>query len=137
MHFHRFSMLILTLAALLSGCSGAADAHKKVDVSAQIAALKGGTDEKVNALAELGQGGPNSAAAVDSIVLLLKDPEPAIRRLAAYALGEIGPAAKKTVPALKELMGDSDMGVARQAINSLRALEPTEVKDVKVPNVMN
>src|SRR2546422_4025896 len=44
----------------------------------------------------------SAASAVSALIPLLKDTDPEIRRLSAYALGEIGPQAKAATPALKE-----------------------------------
>jgi hypothetical protein len=66
------------------------DAAKAVDVTAQVAQLKGGTDAQANALSELAAGGPKSASAVKDIIPLLKSDDTVIRRLAAYALCQIG-----------------------------------------------
>lgn len=130
-------VLPLALGAWLVGC-GSEDAveAKKIDVAAQVAGLKGDLDAKTAALAELAAGGPNSAPAVPEITALLKDPDPVVRRLAAYALNQIGPAAKSAKEALKELMQDNDSTVVMAAVNALRVIDPASVKDTKVENVM-
>jgi len=49
-----------------------------------------------------------------ALIGVLKDNDPVVRRLAAYALGEIGPASKPALPALKEMMNDPDREVVMQ-----------------------
>lgn len=130
-------VLPLALGVWLVGC-GSEDAveAKKIDVAAQVAGLKGDLDAKTAALAELAAGGPNSAPAVTEITALLKDPDPVVRRLAAYALNQVGPGAKSAKEALKELMQDNDSTVVMAAVNALRVIDPASVKDTKVDNVM-
>ena len=67
---------------------------------------------------------------------MLKDPDPSIRRLAAYALSQVGPGAKSAKDALKESMQDSDPSVVMAAVNAMRMIDPASVADVKVENVM-
>jgi HEAT repeat protein len=130
-------VLPLTLGVWLVGC-GSSDGveAKKIDVAAQVAGLKGDLDAKTAALTELAAGGPNAAPAVPEITALLKDPDPVVRRLAAYALNQVGPGAKSAKDALKELMQDSDSTVVMAAVNALRVIDPASVKDTKVENVM-
>ena len=130
-------VLPLALGVWLVGC-GSEDAveAKKIDVAAQVAGLKGDLDAKTAALAELAAGGPNAAPAVPEITALLKDPDPVVRRLAAYALNQVGPGAKSAKEALKELMQDNDSTVVMAAVNALRVIDPASVKDTKVDNVM-
>lgn len=126
----------LALCALLfAGCGKSEDGPKAVDVSAQVAQLKGNTDAQANALSELASGGPNSAGAVNDIIPLLKSEDTVIRRLAAYALCQIGPAAKAAVPDLKALMNDTDPSTVTTAINALNAIDPSATGGVKVLNV--
>lgn len=106
-----------------------------VDVSAQVAQLKGGTDAQANALSELAAGGPKSASAVKDIIPLLKSEDTVIRRLAAYTLCQIGPAAKAALPDLKALMQDADISTATTAINAMNAIDPSSTEGVKVLNV--
>jgi hypothetical protein len=124
------SFLLLT-----AGCGKSEDAAKAVDVTAQVAQLKGGTDAQANALSELAAGGPKSASAVKDIIPLLKSDDTVIRRLAAYALCQIGPAAKAAVPDLKALMQDPDTSTATTAINALNAIDPSASEGIKVLNV--
>lgn len=130
-------VLPLALGVWLAGC-GSKDGveAKKIDVAAQVAGLKGDLDAKTAALTELAAGGPNAAPAVPEITAMLKDPDPVVRRLAAYALNQVGPGAKSAKDALKELMQDSDSAVAMAAVNALRVIDPASVKDTKVENVM-
>ena len=131
----RCALLSILAGGFPLGCSPKEDSGpKKVDVSAQTAQLKGNSDAKANALTELAAGGPNSKAAVNDILPLLKDEDHVVRRLAAYALGQIGPAAKVAIPALKELMNDPDTSTGTTALNALHAIEPAAVEGVKVIN---
>ena len=130
-------VLPLALGIWLVGC-GSEDGveAKKIDVAAQVTGLKGDPDAKAAALAELAAGGPNSAPAVTEITALLKDPDPVVRRLAAYALSQVGPGAKSAKDALKEATQDTDSTVVMAAVNALRVIDPASVKDTKVENVM-
>lgn len=133
----RRVLLPLALGICLAGCDSEGKVEaKKIDVAAQVAGLKGDADAKTAALTELAAGGPNAAPAVPEITVLLKDPDPAIRRLAAYVLSQVGPGAKSAKDALKETMQDSDPSVVMAAVNALRTIDPTSVADVKVENVM-
>lgn len=127
------SGLLLGLAA--AGCSEGEPAPKKVDVSAQIAALKGDNDAKAAALSELAAGGPNAAGAVKEIIPLLKSDDPVVRRLAAYALGQIGAPAKEAVPGLTAMLQDPDGNAVTAAINALRAIDPSKAPAENIPNV--
>lgn len=121
----RPCLLILTALAglFLVGCGPGENAGKKIDVAAQLAGLKGDNDAKAAALAELAAGGPKSAPVVSEITVLLKDSDPVLRRLAAYALGQIGPAAKSAVPDLKRLLEDRDSNAVTAAVNALRVID--------------
>jgi HEAT repeat protein len=116
----------LLLATVLTGCGSKEEApDKSVNVSAQIAALKGPAKETVqNACVELAKAGPLAAPAVSTLIPLLKDNDALTRRLAAYALMEIGPAAKEALPALEAIKEDPDRAVAEQVVNSLRLIDP-------------
>jgi len=136
----RLPVLALAAAAslLCTGCGEEGNPKpKKIDVSAQVAALKGNADAKGNALAELAAGGPNSVAAAPQVIPLLKDEDPVIRRLAAYALGQMGPDAKAALPDLKALLQDNDRNVITAAMNALRAIQPSKEGDVAIPNTMS
>ena len=134
----QFLVGALWLSALLPilffGCAKPA---AKVDVSAQIAALKSADkDARINACVELAKGGPKAVSAVPALIPLLKDADGEVRRLASYALMEIGPEAKAAIPGIREHLNDPDRLVALQAINTLRAIDPT-AKDLRAPpNVM-
>ena len=128
-------MAAVSFLLFAAGCGKSEDAAKAVDVTAQVAQLKGGTDAQANALSELAAGGPKSASAVKDIIPLLKSDDTVIRRLAAYALCQIGPAAKAAVPDLKALMQDPDTSTATTAINALNAIDPSASEGIKVLNV--
>ena len=131
----RTTLAGLVLGMVVVGCGDGEPAPKKVDVSAQVAALKGDNDAKAAALAELAAGGPNSAGAVKEIIPLLKSEDPVLRRLAAYALGEIGAPAKDAVPGLTAMLQDPDGNAVTAAINALRAIDPSKAPAENIPNV--
>ena len=123
---------------LVAGCSQEGNpSPKKVDVSAQVSALKGNADAKANALAELAAGGPNAASAATDVIPLLKDEDPVVRRLAAYALGQMGPAAKAALPELTARLQDNDRNVVTAVMNAIRAIDPSKVPGEAVPNTMS
>jgi HEAT repeat protein len=127
------AVLSLPLSGLITGCGQKAP---QVNVSANTQDLKSSdTDKKVNALTELAKAGPQAAGAVPDLIPLLKDKDPLVRSLAAYALGQIGPAAKAALPALQEAMSDSDPQVPRSVLNALRAIGDAGA-NVAVPNSM-
>ncbi len=128
-------MLSIALMLSLLGCGEGSPQAKKVDVAAQIVALKGTVDSKSNALTELAAGGSSCQAAVKDIIPLLNDEDAAVRRLAAYALGEIGVAAKAAVPELTKMLQDSDMTAVTAAINALRAIDPSKAPKEAIPSV--
>ncbi len=129
-------LLTATVLILSIGCGGdSRDAAKKVDVAAQVAALKGNADAKEAALTELASGGKNSAAAVNDILPLLKDEDAVVRRLAAYALGQIGPAAKAAIPGLKAMLTETDINSVTAAVNAINSIDPTANDGIKIQNV--
>lgn len=133
--FHAV-LLSALVGGFVVGCGSKDEtAPKKVDVTAQVAQLKGNGDAKAAALTELAAGGPNSAAAVNDVIPLLKDEDHVVRRLAAYALCQIGPAAKAALPALKELLNDPDTSTGTTALNAINAIDPSAAGGVKVLNV--
>jgi HEAT repeat protein len=72
------------------------------------------------------------------LIPLLKDADPLVRRLAAYALGQIGPKAKAAIPALKELLNDTERDVVTATINAIRAIDETAAGNIAAPpNVSN
>jgi HEAT repeat protein len=134
----RFLPVLLCAVFVLALLPACGPKQASVNVSAYMDALKGtDNDAKANALGEIAKAGPGAAAAVPQLIELLKDPDPLIRRLSAYALFEIGPpAAKPAVPELRKLLQDGNREVITQALNSLRKIDPTgpEAK-MAVPNV--
>lgn len=135
----RLQVIALSAAALVvfTGCGQDGNpAPKKVDVAAQVAALKGNGDAKANALAELAAGGPNASAAATDVIPLLKDEDPVVRRLAAYALGQMGPSAKAALPELSARLQDNDRNVVTAVMNAIRAIDPSKVPGEAVPNTM-
>jgi HEAT repeat protein len=71
---------------------------------------------------------------VQPLIAALKDSNRDVRRLAAYALGEIGPAAKPAVPTLKAMMDGSDRAIDNQAANSINSIEAGPAQE-RIPNV--
>jgi HEAT repeat protein len=125
--------LSLPVFGLLTACGQKAP---KVNVTVNTQDLKSpDTDKKVNACTELAKAGPQAASVVPDLIPLLKDKDPLVRSLAAYALGQIGPAASAALPALREAMSDSDPQVPRSAMNALRSIGDTNA-NVATPNVM-
>ena len=131
----RAAVAGIVLGWAVAGCGDGEPAPKKIDVSAQVAALKGDNDAKAGALAELAAGGPNSAGAVKEIIPLLKSEDPVLRRLAAYALGQIGAPAKDAVPGLTAMLQDPDSNAVTAAINALRSIDPSKAPAENIPNV--
>ena len=136
MTFPSLLALAALTAALFTGCGGQQN-KEKVDVPAATQGLKSQvTDEKANACIELAKAGPAAAGAVPDLIPLLKDGDPLVRHLAAYALGQIGPKASAALPALKEALNDSDRQVVSDAINALRFIGDTNA-NLEIPNTMN
>ena len=133
----RLALLCLVLGAGTLGCNQSGEPPQKVDVAAQVAGLKGNDDAKAAALTELAAGGKNSAAAVDEIIPLLKSEDPVIRRLAAYALGQIGPSAKAALPGLTAMLQDDDRSAVTAALNAIRAIDTSKASIEAPPNTMN
>lgn len=130
-------MLLTAIVGLSAGCSKEGGGDKKVNVTAMTADLKNpDKDKRINACIELAKAGPNAAPAVDSLLPLLKESDPLVRRLAAYALGQIGPKASKALPAMKELLTDSDYNVQTTVISSMRFIDPKS-NDAKLDNVLS
>ena len=122
-----FFVLLSFSSALLTGCG---ESKPKVDVAAQIRALDGNTEAKQEALTQLGTQGKGALPALDKLIELLKDPDPIVRRLSAYAIGEIGPDAKKAVPALKAAMDNADREFGTSLVNALRAVDLAAAKSM-------
>jgi HEAT repeat protein len=68
--------------------------------------------------------------AVPTLILSLKQPEPAVRVAAADILGNIGPAAKEAIPDLATLLGDEDKEVSRHAASALGRIGPAAVPEL-------
>jgi HEAT repeat protein len=64
----------------------------------------------------LGKSGGEAVSAVPKLVRTLRDPVPAVREAAAYALGEIGPTASdQTVPSLLTLLTKDEEALVRRS----------------------
>lgn len=129
------SLMLAGLVFLATGCGGEKAAD--VDLNAQLSALSGDADAKVNALAEISKLGAGAASAVPQIIPLLKDEDDVVRRTAAFTLGAIGPAAKAAVPDLKEMLKTTDRDQLTAVGNALQAIDPKSVEGLKVQNVSN
>lgn len=111
--------------------------NEKVDVSALVQQLKSDNPEqRVDACTKLAEGGPYSADAVEPLTAALKDTDPLVKSLAAYALGQIGPKAASAVPALKELMQAGEEQTAPAALNAIRAIDPSQAPAEQISNTM-
>lgn len=76
-------------------------------------------------IVSVGQMGENAAWAVPTLISLLKDRRPGVRRLAAEALGKIGPAAENARAPLEAALRDPDDRVretAEQALAGIRGV---------------
>ncbi|MBL9138516.1 MAG: HEAT repeat domain-containing protein [Verrucomicrobiales bacterium] len=129
------SLALAGLVLLASGCGGEKAAN--VDLNAQLTALSGDSDAKINALAEISKLGAAAASAVPKITPLLKDEDDVVRRTAAFTLGAIGPAAKSAVPDLKEMLKTTDRDQLTAVGNALQAIDPKAVDGLKIQNVSN
>ena len=129
------AVLSLAVAGLVTGCS---PSKPKVDIAAQLEALKSSdANVKSDALATIAEAGPAATAAVPQLIEELKNSNALVRRLAAYALGQIGaPAATVALPELRKLMDDGDRDVVRNALNAIKAIDPKSPEaKVQIPNV--
>jgi len=117
----------LALIGMVTGCKPKESAA--IDIAAATKGLKSAeSDARVSACSEIAKAGPGAASAVPDLIPLLKDQEPLVRRLAAYALGQIGPKASAAIPALKEAENDADDSVAQNANIALRTIDPSTAK---------
>src|ERR1041385_3692461 len=131
-----FACLVALSLPLLTLTTGCGAKGPRVNVATNTHDLKStDTDKKVNACTELAKAGPQAAGAVPDLIPLLKDKDPLVRSLSAYALGQIGPAAKSALPALREAMSDPDPQVPRSVLNALRSIGDTNA-NVAMPNVV-
>lgn len=134
-------LLALTCTALtlfIPACKkgGAGAGGGTADLQAQLDTLKStDRDARINALVEIAIHKEAAASAVPTLIEQLKDPDPEIRRMTAYALMEIGPAAKEALPHLEQLMQDPDRNVVLQVINTVRAIQPGAMSDLDLQKV--
>jgi HEAT repeat protein len=63
--------------------------------------------------------GPEASAAVDPLIVCLRDEHPMVRRRSVQALGYLGPRASAAVPGLAALLKDQDEAVAVEATFAL------------------
>jgi HEAT repeat protein len=106
-----------------------AAAAQGAEVGELIKQLQEGDNEARRAAARsLGEGGPESKAAVPALIHALKDRDTFVRRFSARALGEIGPDARSAVPALTEALSDSRKEVQSAAALALGKVGPSGVE---------
>lgn len=78
---------------------------------------------QVAAISELAFRPDIVIAEMPRFLQMLKDPSPAIRGQAAYALGQTGRFASNAVPVLKELLADPDQDVQSRAKKAIETIE--------------
>ena len=128
------SILYLLLAIALAGCNKSLPIVR-VDLREQIELLKGDTESKLNALTKIASVGVEAEIVVKEMLPLLKDADPSVRKLAAYAIGQVGYPAKDAIPALKRLMQDPDPEVAAAAIASIREIDPSQAPGMSAQRI--
>lgn len=94
---------------------------RKSDVTALAALLKL-ENNRLFALAALGDLGLDAYEAVPDIAAALKDPDPKVRQQAALTLGKIGPKASRAAVELGKLLTDKDGKVKTSALQALRQM---------------
>ena len=102
----------MTALTLLPGCSKSSTPSTNVDVSAQTEQLKSPDANAPDGRRQRPRSrGAQSGTGDPALIEALKDSDPLVRRLSAYALGQIGPAAKEAVQPLTTAMqqGDREM----------------------------
>ena len=123
-----FNLIVLVAVLTLAETGCAKKKEVTVDVQAQIQALAGDQDAKLNALVELSKSGPGALPALDKVVALLSEDDPLIRRTAAYAIETMGPVAKSAIPALEKSMDGATVDVVMAATRAINALDPNHAK---------
>ena len=106
-----------------------------MDLREQIELLKGDTESKLNALTKIASVGVEAEIVVKEMLPLLKDADPSVRKLAAYAIGQVGYPAKDAIPALKRLMQDPDPEVSAAAIASIREIDPSQAPGMSAQRI--
>ena len=122
---------------LLAACAAPADSVSVEDANSGPATLEGplgevvsdlmygAPDERMRAAGDLASMGHEAAPATEHLVLALEDEEPAVRALAAEALGSAGGELQATAQALNErLLVDQEEGVQSAAMAALVDLGP-------------
>lgn len=119
------------VAALLTGCGGDSAPQavaKDIDAIALVENLMSDdSQERFNALIELGEGRENAAPALDAILEILTDDKDAKNReMAAYVLLQMGEkAAKPALPTLQEAYDkEKNPNVKINIINAWNAIDP-------------
>lgn len=81
-------------------------------------------EQRQEAAAALGKGGPDAKAAVGELIAALKDEDRAVRLQAARSLGQIGPEAKAAVPELRQaIVRTRDGASLREILSAVRKIE--------------
>jgi HEAT repeat protein len=115
----------LVVTGALTGCNKEA-AAPKVDLNAQLQTLKG-TDQnaRMNALVAIGSMKEAAAPAIPDMLATMKDPDPDVRRLAAWVIQQVGPKAASSKPQLEALLQqESDQRAGMQIMNTIRDIDP-------------
>ena len=111
-------LLLVSLAALLTGCGG-----KTTDE--WVGELRSGNGaQRLHAVKALGETGAEAPAVVPALTEALKDENAFVRRDAAVALGKIGPNARPAVPALLAARKEKERSVRKAAEEALKKIDP-------------
>jgi HEAT repeat protein len=89
----------------------------------------------VDAANALASAGAKAAPAIPALIEALQDSDPLVRRLSAYALGQIGPAAKEAVQPLTTAMQQGDREMITTSMNAIRAIDPTALPEGNISNI--
>jgi HEAT repeat protein len=115
--------LVCTLLFTLLTVIGTACGPAKANIEKLRADLKSpDSNVRQEACAELAKAKQNAAPALPDLIAALNDTDPIVRRLAAYALGEMGSAAKSAVPELQKHVADPDLSVMQNVGIALRSI---------------
>jgi HEAT repeat protein len=111
-------LLLVALAALLTGCAG-----KTTDE--WIGQLRSGDGaQRLHAVKALADTGAEAPAVVPALAEALKDENAFVRRDAAVALGKIGPRAGPAVPGLLAARKEKERSVRKAAEEALKKIDP-------------
>jgi len=127
-----WTALMAIVAMLIVGCGDSSSGPKAVAKDIDVAALmeqlmSDDSQERLNALIELGDGRENAAPALDLVLEVLTDDSDAkVREMAAYVLLQMGAkAAKPAIPTLKEAYDkEKNRNVKINIVNAWNAIDP-------------